>query len=136
MAHLGLVSVIVPDEDAGLAFFVNGLGFDLVEDTPSTANDGTPKRWVVVRPPDAGPDAAALLLARARGDRQVAAIGDQFGGRVGLFLQVEPSRFDELCDRIAAAGGELMETPRSEPYGRVVVFCDPWGNRWDLLAPS
>ena len=136
MAHLGLVTVIVPDEDDGIAFFVDGLGFELVTDAPSTADDGTPKRWVVVRPSGAGSDAAGLLLARARGEEQTAGIGRQFAGRVGLFLHVEPDRFDAYLTPIERAGGTIMETPRSEPYGRVVVFCDPWGNRWDLLAPS
>lgn len=136
MAHLGLVTVIVPDEDEAIAFFVDGLGFDLVTDEPSTADDGTPKRWVVVRPGGAGSGATGLLLARARGDAQTAGIGRQFAGRVGLFLHVEPDRFDGFVASIERAGGSLMETPRSEPYGRVVVFSDPWGNRWDLLAPT
>ncbi len=136
MAHLALVTVIVPDEDDGLSFFVDGLGFDLVEDTPSVANDGTPKRWVVVRPAGAGDDAAGILLARARGDEQLAGIGTQFAGRVGLFLHVDEATFDDMTTRIETAGGRLMEPPRTEPYGRVVVFRDPWGNRWDLLAPA
>jgi uncharacterized glyoxalase superfamily protein PhnB len=87
------------------------------------------ERWVVVRPPGA---TTALLLARADGERQVRAIGDQFAGRVGLFLRVDD--FEASYDRMRAAGVEFVTDPRSEPYGRVAVFLDVAGNRWDLLG--
>jgi catechol 2,3-dioxygenase-like lactoylglutathione lyase family enzyme len=106
------------------------LGFTLVEDSPARTNDGRPKRWVVVRPPDGG---TGLLLARADGPRQARAIGDQAAGRVGFFLRV--ADFDGALERLRAAGVRLLSEPRTEPYGRVVVFLDIAGNRWDLLGP-
>lgn len=127
--HLTLVGVIVDDYDEAIRFFVDVLGFELAEDSPSLTNDGRPKRWVVVRPPGA---ATGLLLAQADGERQQRAVGDQFAGRVGLFLHVDD--FDATYDRMMAAGVEFVGTPREEPYGRVVVFTDVAGNRWDLLG--
>jgi catechol 2,3-dioxygenase-like lactoylglutathione lyase family enzyme len=129
--HLELVSVIVHDYDTAIDFFVGRLGFELVEDSPSLTKDGRPKRWVVVRPPGA---ATGLLLARADGDEQRAAIGDQFAGRVGLFLRVDD--FDAAYTRMRAAGVEFVTGPRVEAYGRVAVFVDVAGNRWDLLGPA
>jgi catechol 2,3-dioxygenase-like lactoylglutathione lyase family enzyme len=128
--HLEHVAVIVDDYDAAIAFFVGVLGFELVEDSPAQTNDGRPKRWVVVRPPGAQ---TGLLLARADGERQAAAAGDQFAGRVGLFLRVDD--FDATYERMRAAGVAFAGEPRDEPYGRVVVFTDVAGNRWDLLGP-
>ena len=85
--HLEHVALIVDDYDAAIAFFVDALGFELVEDSPAlTTNDGRPKRWVVVRPPG---QSTGLLLAQADGERQNGAVGDQFAGRVGLFLRVD-----------------------------------------------
>ncbi len=128
--HLQHVALVVDDYDPAIAFFVDVLGFELAEDTPSLTNDGVPKRWVVVRPPGAE---TGLLLARADGERQERVVGDQWAGRVGLFLRVDD--FDATLERLRAAGAELVTEPREEPYGRVVVFVDPWGNRWDLLGP-
>jgi predicted enzyme related to lactoylglutathione lyase len=85
---------------------------------------------VVVRPPGA---TTGLLLAKADGERQARAAGDQFAGRVGLFLRVED--FDAAYDRMRGAGVRFVGEPREEPYGRVVVFLDVAGNRWDLLGP-
>ena len=129
--HLEHVSVIVQDYDAAIAFFVGALGFELVEDSPAVSTvTGEAKRWVVVRPPGA---ATGLLLARAAGERQARAVGDQFAGRVGLFLRVED--FDAHYRRMRDAGVEFLGEPRAEAYGRVVVFLDVAGNRWDLLGP-
>ncbi len=111
------------DYDAALAFYVGLLGFDLIEDTPQPG-----KRWVVVSPGDGG---AALLLAQARGPAQEAAIGNQTGGRVALFLETDDFTGDHA--RMLAAGVTFEEAPRAEPYGRVAVWRDPFGNRWDLL---
>ena len=130
MSQLELVALIVRDYDPAIAFFVNVLGFDLVEDTPSLTNDGRTKRWVVVRPPGA---VTGILLARADGAEQESAIGTQFAGRVGMFLRVDD--FEATYARLAAAGLEFVSTPREEAYGRVVVFKDLEGNRWDLLGP-
>ncbi|MEV6964702.1 VOC family protein [Hamadaea sp. NPDC051192] len=129
--HLELIALIVAEYDPAIAFFVNVLGFDLVEDVPSTTNDGRPKRWVVVRPPGAR---TGILLAQADGERQAAAVGDQVAGRVGFFLRVDD--FDSAYARMAAAGVEFVTVPRDEAYGRIAVFLDIAGNRWDLLGPS
>jgi catechol 2,3-dioxygenase-like lactoylglutathione lyase family enzyme len=129
--QLEQVAVVVDDYDAAIAFFVGALGFELVEDSPALTNDGRAKRWVVVRPPGAQ---TGLLLARADGDEQRAVIGSQFAGRVGLFLRVED--FDRQYERMRAAGVRFVGEPRTETYGRVAVFLDVAGNRWDLLGPS
>ena len=128
--HIEQLAVIVDDYDDAIRFYVGALGFELVEDSPSATGDGRPKRWVVVRPPGA---ATALLLAQADGERQARAVGDQFAGRVGVFLRVED--FASAYDRMLAAGVEFVTEPRQEPYGRVAVFLDVAGNRWDLLGP-
>jgi predicted enzyme related to lactoylglutathione lyase len=93
-------------------------------------NDGRPKRWVVVRPPGAR---TGLLLAQADGPEQERAVGGQFAGRVGLFLRVDD--FGSAYERLRAAGVRFVTEPRDEPYGRVAVFLDVAGNRWDLLGP-
>ena len=131
MSHLALVALVVREYQPAIDFFVNVLGFDLVEDVPSLTNDGRPKRWVVVRPKGAR---TGLLLARADGERQTAVTGQQFAGRVGFFLRVDD--FDGTYQRMRAAGVEFVTTPRSEAYGQVAVFLDLEGNRWDLLGPG
>jgi catechol 2,3-dioxygenase-like lactoylglutathione lyase family enzyme len=128
--HLELVALIVDEYDPAIDFFVQRLGFELVEDSPALTNDGRPKRWVVVRPPGA---TTGLLLARAAEDHQRNAVGAQFAGRVGLFLRVDD--FDAAYDRMKSAGVEFLTAPRLEPYGRIAVFADVAGNRWDLLGP-
>jgi catechol 2,3-dioxygenase-like lactoylglutathione lyase family enzyme len=128
-SNLELVALIVRDYDEAIRFFVDVLQFELIEDTPSLTNDGRPKRWVVVRPAGAQ---TGILLARADGDRQAASIGRQFAGRVGLFLRVDD--FDATYQRMLTAGIQFLTTPRDEPYGRVAVFLDLEGNRWDLLG--
>ena len=129
--HLGLVTIVVTEYDPAIEFFVDTLGFELVEDHPDLTNDGRPKRWVVVRPPGA---ATGVLLARADGPAQAAAAGNQVAGRVGFFLHVED--FETAYRRMAAAGVEFAAAPRAEPYGRVVVFTDIAGNKWDLIGPA
>jgi catechol 2,3-dioxygenase-like lactoylglutathione lyase family enzyme len=128
---LELVSLIVEDYDHAIDFFVGTLGFELVEDSPSLTNDGRPKRWVVVRPRGSG---TGLLLAQADGEAQAAAVGHQFAGRVGFFLRV--ADFDAAFERMRAAGVVFVTAPRTEAYGRVAVFLDVSGNRWDLLGPA
>lgn len=120
---LHAVALLVPDYDAGITFYVDQVGFDLVEDS----DQGDGKRWVLVRPPGGQ---TSLLLARTVGSQR-AAIGQQFGGRVGLFLQTDDFARDHA--RLVAAGVTFEEAPRHEPYGTVAVWRDPWGNRWDLL---
>jgi catechol 2,3-dioxygenase-like lactoylglutathione lyase family enzyme len=130
MAHLDLVALIVADYDEAIDFFVRVLQFELIEDVPSLTNDGRPKRWVVVRPVGG---TTGFLLARADGERQQAAVGQQFAGRVGLFLRVED--FEATYARMVDAGVTFVTPARSEPYGKVAVFVDIAGNRWDLLGP-
>jgi predicted enzyme related to lactoylglutathione lyase len=121
--HLGAVALLVPDYDSAIRFFCT-IGFDLTADI-----DQGDKRWVTVRPRSGG---AALVLAQAKGAAQVAMIGGQGAGRVWLFLHSDD--FEADAQRIVAAGGIFEETPRDEAYGRVAVWRDPWGNRWDLIA--
>lgn len=128
--QIDLVTLVVETYDEAIDFFVGVLGFELVEDSASLTNDGRAKRWVVVRPPLAH---TGILLAQADGDAQALAVGNQTGGRVGFFLRVDD--FEATLARMVDAQVELITTPREEPYGKVVVFRDLVGNRWDLLGP-
>jgi catechol 2,3-dioxygenase-like lactoylglutathione lyase family enzyme len=128
--RLDLVALVVRDYDRAIDFFVEILGFELVEDSPSRTNDGRPKRWVVVRPPAAE---TGILLARADGVEQAAVAGRQVAGRVGFFLRVDD--FDEMVERMIDQEVRFVSAPRDEPFGRVAVFLDCEGNRWDLLGP-
>jgi catechol 2,3-dioxygenase-like lactoylglutathione lyase family enzyme len=129
--HVDLVAIVVAEYDPAIEFFVGVLGFELVEDSPSLTTAGREKRWVVVRPPGAQ---TGILLARADGSVQSAAVGNQVAGRVGFFLHVDD--FDVAYQRMTVAGVTFVSEPRSEPYGRVAVFLDIAGNRWDLLGPA
>jgi catechol 2,3-dioxygenase-like lactoylglutathione lyase family enzyme len=126
MPHLALTALLVRDYDEAIDFYVDKVGFELVEDTIQ----GPTKRWVVVRPKGSQ---GALLLARADGEAQAARVGDQAGGRVFLFLHTEDFAADHA--RMQAAGVRFLEAPRHEPYGSVAVFEDLYGNRWDLIEP-
>ena len=126
MLTLAMVTLVVPDYDDAIAHYCDGLGFSLIEDSVVDAN----KRWVVVSP-GAG---ANLLLAKAKGDEQIAAVGRHAGGRVGLFLHT--SDFDATLARYRDACIEFIGEPRTEPYGRVAVFADKYGNKWDLIEPA
>jgi catechol 2,3-dioxygenase-like lactoylglutathione lyase family enzyme len=129
--HLEHTAVVVDDYDRAIDFFVNALGFELVEDSPDlTTVEQKPKRWVVVRPPGAE---TGLLLAQADGPGQQAVVGHQHAGRVGFFLRVDD--FDAAYQRMKQAEVEFAGEPRFERYGQVVVFRDVAGNRWDLLGP-
>ena len=125
------VTVVVDDYDRAIEFFVDALGFELVEDSPALTSDGRSKRWVVVRPPGGE---TGVLLARADDDDQAAVVGQQVAGRVGFFLRVD--NFEQAYDRMTAAGVEFVSPPRTEPYGKVAVFRDIAGNLWDLLGPA
>lgn len=125
---LATIALIVPDYDEAIAFFTQALGFELLEDRPMGA-----KRWVVVRPAG-GQVGATLLLARAATPEQAAVVGRQWADRVGLFLHTND--FAAMQARMQAHGVRFLEAPRDEPYGRVAVFEDRWGNRWDLLQPA
>ncbi|MFD0727596.1 VOC family protein [Lysobacter brunescens] len=125
--RIALFTLVVDDYDAAIAFYVGTLGFELREDAPR----GAGKRWVVVAPPGAE---TGILLARADGESQCARIGDQAGGRVGFFLQTDDFHRDHVA--MTAAGVHFLESPRTEAYGIVAVFEDPYGNKWDLLEPA
>jgi catechol 2,3-dioxygenase-like lactoylglutathione lyase family enzyme len=122
------VTVVVRDYDEAIAFYTQALRFALVEDTPL----GGGKRWVVVAP--AGGAGASLLLAKAASAEQLARVGDQTGGRVSLFL--ETSDFAADYRHLRSSGVHFEAEPRDERYGRVAVFRDLYGNRWDLLQPA
>jgi catechol 2,3-dioxygenase-like lactoylglutathione lyase family enzyme len=125
MQSLSAISILVPEYDAAIAWFTEKLGFILCEDTDM----GDAKRWVSMTPHT---DAQTkIVIARATTPNQIAAIGNQFGGRVGFFLSVDD--FDAAYQRMTMAGVTFRETPRVMPYGKVVVFADYLGNGWDLL---
>lgn len=125
-SRISAVALVVPDYESGLAFYVGKLGFRLVQDL-----DQGRKRWVVVEPSGGG---VRLVLARAEGKVQRAAIGNQAGGRVFMFLETDDFARDHAA--MLAAGVEFEEDPRHESYGSVAVWRDPFGNRWDLIGPS
>lgn len=122
-SRLAMFSLLVPDYDEALSFFER-IGFECREDSDL----GNDKRWVRIAPPGAETE---ILLARAVGAKQQAAIGTQGGGRVWLFLETEA--FDRDHARMIKAGITFEGPARDEPYGRVAVWSDPWGNRWDLI---
>ena len=123
---LAIVTLVVRDYDEAIAFFRDALGFELAEDR---AEPG--KRWVRMQPRSGG---ASLLLARASTPEQRAAIGKQTGGRVGFFLHTDDFARDHR--RMVEHGVRFEGEPREESYGRVAVFLDLYGNRWDLIQPS
>jgi catechol 2,3-dioxygenase-like lactoylglutathione lyase family enzyme len=124
---LAQVSLLVREYDEAIAFFTGSLGFALCEDTPLEAG----KRWVVVAPPGEG--GATLLLARAATPAQEGRVGDQAGGRVFLFLRTDDFARDHRA--FLARGVRFVQEPRDESYGRVAVFLDLYGNKWDLVQP-
>jgi catechol 2,3-dioxygenase-like lactoylglutathione lyase family enzyme len=129
VAHsIALLALLVRDYDEAIAFYTDVLRFTIVEDTPL----GAGKRWVVVAPPDSR--GASLLLAKAATPEQLARVGDQTGGRVFLFLHT--TNFWEDYRVMQSRGVSFAEEPREEPYGRVVVFIDLYGNKWDLVQPN
>jgi len=123
---LALTALLVRDYDEAIAFYCGSLGFRLVEDSDL----GGGKRWVVI----SGEGGGTLLLAKAKKPEELAAVGNQFGGRVGLFAHVDD--FEGAMARLVGAGATFEEPPRHESYGRVVVFRDLYGNRWDLIEPK
>jgi catechol 2,3-dioxygenase-like lactoylglutathione lyase family enzyme len=123
---LGLVALVVREYDEAIAFYVDTLGFTLVEDTPIPEQN---KRWVVVAPP--GGNGARLLLARAVGEEQSSRIGNQTGGRVFLFLYTDD--FWRDFQDYKSRGVVFVREPREESYGTVAVFTDLYGNLWDLV---
>ena len=125
--HISAVTLLVPDYDKAIAYYVGKLGFRLIEDTALSPT----KRWVVVAPP--GNSETGLLLAQVDSPNQRQAIGNQTGGRVFLILNTDD--FGRDFARFKQAGIEFLEEPRKEAYGEVVVFRDAFGNKWDLIEP-
>jgi catechol 2,3-dioxygenase-like lactoylglutathione lyase family enzyme len=121
------VAYLVRDYDEAIAWFTEKLGFHLAEDAPLSPS----KRWVVVAPPGGG---TSLLLAKADGPAQEAAVGAQAGGRVFLFLHTD--NFSGDHGAMLAKGVRFIEAPRHEPYGTVAVFEDLYGMKWDLIEPA
>jgi catechol 2,3-dioxygenase-like lactoylglutathione lyase family enzyme len=127
--HLSLVSIVVHDYDEAIAFYVDKLGFTLVEDTYQPAQD---KRWVIVSPP--GATESRLLLARAASEHQRSRVGDQTGGRVFMFLHTDD--FWRDYNAYQARGVVFVREPSTEAFGTVAVFQDLHGNLWDLVQPA
>jgi catechol 2,3-dioxygenase-like lactoylglutathione lyase family enzyme len=125
--HISAVTLLVPDYDEAIAFYMDKLGFRLIEDTVLS----TTRRWVVVAPQ--GSQETSLLLAKADSANQSAAIGNQAGGRVFLILKTDD--LDRDYAKFKQEGIEFLEEPRFEAYGKVVVFRDAFGNKWDLIEP-
>ena len=126
--YLAGISLVVNDYDEAIEFYTHKLSFTLLEDTRMSDT----KRWVVIAPP--GSTGCTLLLAKAANDAQKAVVGNQTGGRVFLFLHTD--NFDRDYNQMQEAGIEFIESPRQEVYGKVVVFADLYGNRWDLIEPK
>jgi len=126
MQTIGYVAIVVKDYDEAIKFYVDTLGFTLIEDTFIPAQN---KRWVLVAPP--GANETKLLLARAMDAEQASRIGNQTGGRVFLFLHTDD--FWRDFEAYQAKGVEFVREPKMESYGTVAVFKDLYGNLWDLL---
>jgi catechol 2,3-dioxygenase-like lactoylglutathione lyase family enzyme len=126
---LGLIAIVVRDYDEAIRFYIDSLGFELIEDTYIPDQD---KRWVVVAPSKS--DSSHLLLARAVGEKQISRIGNQTGGRVFLFLYTDD--FWRDFHSYKAKGIVFVREPKEESYGTVAVFTDLYGNLWDLVQPK
>jgi catechol 2,3-dioxygenase-like lactoylglutathione lyase family enzyme len=124
--RIATVALVIRDYDEAIAWYTHKLGFALVEDVDL----GGGKRWVSLATGVEGP---RLLLARADGETQASRIGDQTGGRVFLFLETDDFARDHAA--MLANGVTFREAPRLEPYGKVAVFSDLYGNLWDLIEP-
>lgn len=124
--RIASVALVVRDYDEALAFYRDALGFDVLVDTDL----GEGKRWVEVAPSGGG---TSLVLAEATNPMQLAAVGNQAGGRVFLFFETDDFARDHAA--MLAKGVTFLERPRREAYGVVAVFADLYGNRWDLIEP-
>lgn len=128
--YIANIALVVRDYDEAIDFYTNKLKFTLIEDTPLTPE----KRWVVIAPPGAGENQARLLLAKAKNEQELTAVGNQTGGRVGFFLFTDD--FWRDYERMTAEGIEFVRPPEEMPYGTVTVFKDLYGNLWDFIQPS
>jgi catechol 2,3-dioxygenase-like lactoylglutathione lyase family enzyme len=126
--HLAKIALVVKDYDEAIAFYTKKLNFELKEDTKLSDT----KRWVVITPP--GSDGCEILLAKASNEKQLAAVGNQTGGRVFLFLYTD--NFYRDYDNMVANEIKFLRPPSHEPHGTVSVFEDLYGNLWDFIEPS
>jgi len=126
--ELAQIALVVADYDEAIAFYTGKLRFTLVEDTVLSET----KRWVVIAPP--GSSGARLLLAKAATPEQATRVGNQTGGRVFLFLHTDD--FDRDYQQLLDQDIRIVRTPAVEAYGKVAVFEDLYGNRWDLIGPA
>lgn len=129
-SFIGLITIVVRDYDEALNYYRSVLNFELVEDTPLSET----QRWVVIRPKNSGELGCRLLLAQAADDQQAAFIGDQTGGRVFLFLYTD--NIEAYLDHLQENKVNIVHELRTEPYGKVLVFRDLYGNLWDLIQPA
>ena len=134
--HIAYSTYLVRDYDEAIVYFTDVMGFVLSEDTDMGQNsdDKSSKRWVVMMPQNVNGQSSGLLLAKAKGDEQIAAIGKAAGGRVAYFLHVED--FDGYYANLTKHDVQFMGEPRLESFGKVVVFADLYGNKWDLIGPK
>ena len=126
---IGHIALVVKEYDEAITFYIDTLGFQLIEDTYQPAQD---KRWVIVAPP--GATDCNLLLARGVGTEQQSRIGNQTGGRVFLFLYTDD--FWRDYNQYKSKGVTFVRPPKEENYGTVAVFQDLYGNLWDLIEPK
>jgi len=126
--YLANIALVVRDYDEAIEFYTQKLGFELIEDTPLSAE----KRWVRVRP--RGLQGCCLLLAKAKNDTQAPFVGNQTGGRVFLFLHTD--NFDRDYQNLLQHKIKIIREATVEPHGKVAVFEDLYGNLWDLIEPS
>lgn len=123
------LALVVADYDEAIDFYTQKLGFSLLEDSVLSPT----KRWVRVQPPGAAPNSCSLLLAKAASPEQQAAIGNQTGGRVFLFMHTDDLMRDH--QQLLDAGITIRRGPVEEAFGKVLVFEDLYGNLWDLIEP-
>ena len=125
--YLAQIAIVVDDYDEAIDFYTQKLHFDLIEDTRLSDT----KRWVVVAPK--GSDGCRLLLAKAANDQQKSRIGNQTGGRVFLFMHTND--IDRDHQNLLDHDVTIVRQPITEPWGKVLVFQDLYGNLWDLIQP-
>ena len=126
--YLAQIAIVVDDYDEAIDFYTQKLHFDLIEDTKLSDT----KRWVVVAPK--GSEGCKLLLAKAANDQQKSRVGNQTGGRVFLFMHTNDLDHDH--QNLLENDITIVRQPITEPWGKVLVFQDLYGNLWDLIQPA
>jgi len=121
------IALIIDDYDKAIDYYTSVLGFDLVEDTVRSPT----KRWVIVRP--RGGSGCKILLAKAKNEEQESRIGNQTGGRVFIFIHTDDIERD--YKNLTKHNVAIVRGPITEDFGKVIVFQDLYGNKWDLIQP-